>query len=487
MKKETQYFTANQNDLEKAALILRNEGTVIFPTETVYGLGADARNPEAVAKIFTAKGRPSDNPLIVHIAKEEQLYDLVAEVPEKAKKLMKAFWPGPLTLIFNKAEWVPKAVTGGLSTVGVRMPKEPIAHALLELSGIPVAAPSANLSGKPSPTAFSHVKEDMDGRVDAIIDGGNCRVGVESTVLDISGAIPVLYRPGGITREQLEAEIGEVQVVTKAKEGEAPKSPGLKYKHYAPKAEVRILKGTFDQAVRYGEKLSKKGKTAFLTFDEFPKLPAPLVTYSLGSRNLPEEAANRLFYALRELDHQEVSYILAPEIPDTGVWSAVKNRLYRAAGERVYDVSGGVQSVLFVCTGNTCRSPMAEGIFRKLAEENAKGIEVSSAGLFAGSSPASDHAIQVMQEKGIDISTHQSRQLTEQMMADADLILTMTESHRAMLLLNFPEYGEKVDTLSGWAGESEEVSDPYGGDTEIYRRTADQIEDYLQKGWAMHL
>lgn len=482
MKKNTLYFSDSQEDLTMASALLKQGGTVIFPTETVYGLGADALNPKAVEQIFLAKGRPSDNPLIVHIANREQLSGLVAEIPEKALILMDAFWPGPLTLIFKKSSSVPKTVTGGLDTVAIRMPKQPIAHKLLDIAQIPIAAPSANLSGKPSPTEFIHVKDDMDGRVDAIIDGGNCQVGVESTVLDISGETPVLYRPGGITKEEIEAHIGTIQVVTKAKEGETPKSPGLKYKHYAPDAEIQILKGSFDQVKNYAETMAKQYKTAILTFDEFPSFSGSVMMYSLGSKDKPEDAANRLFSALRFLDGENIEYILAPEIPDSGVWSAVRNRLYRAAGETIIDLNK--MSILFVCTGNTCRSPMAEGLMKMMTQN--ENCTVSSAGLYADGAPASKEAILTMQGFGIDISQHTSRQLTPEMIEEATLILTMTNAHRDMLLSITPQYKNKIRTLADWADASEDVADPFGGDIQLYQQTADQILELLKKGWRKH-
>lgn len=475
-KKETLHLSACENDLQIAADILSRGGTVIFPTETVYGLGANALLPEATKKIFAAKGRPSDNPLIVHIAERKQLASLVKEIPEVADTLIDAFWPGPLTLIFKKSDLVPKTVTGGLNTVAIRMPAQPVARQLLVLADIPVAAPSANLSGKPSPTNFSHVKHDMDGRVDAMIDGGNSRVGLESTVLDISGEIPVLYRPGGVTLEQLEALIGHVQVVTKAAVGETPKSPGLKYKHYAPDANIQILHGSTEQALNYCNSMARYHKVGVLTFDEFPSYPNHIITYSLGSIKKPEYAANRLFAALREMDLQQVEYIFAPEIPETGVWMAVKNRLYRAAGETIIDLT---KQILFVCTGNTCRSPMAEAIFRQMT--NAQ-IPVSSAGIFADGAPVSCNTISAMQEVGINISQHSSIQITREMIENAKLILTMTTSHARMLSAAFPEFKEKIQTLANWAKGDGDVSDPFGGDLDTYRQCRDEITQMIQKG-----
>ena len=479
-RKTTKYLTDDDADLQLAAEMLRNGGTVIFPTETVYGLGANALDPNAAAKIFKAKGRPSDNPLIVHISKMEDLKNIAAEVPESAKKLMDKFWPGPLTLIFKKKDRIPSAVTGGLDTVAVRMPQNRIARALIEKAGLPIAAPSANLSGKPSPTIIAHVKEDMDGRVDAVIDGGDCEVGLESAVLDVSVQPPVLYRPGRITAEDIESVIGEIKTVTKAAEGEKPKSPGLKYRHYAPKAEVRILHGSAEQVGRYASALCDKDKTGMLVFDEFPQFDDRLITYSLGSRRSPGDAAHRLFTALRVLDSKGVSVILAPEIPDNGLWSAVKNRLYRAAADTIIDLTKSVKSVLFVCTGNTCRSPMAEGLMKNL---DIDGIKALSAGIAAAEgAPASQNAVFAMQEKNIDLSGHRARQITRKMIDDSDLVLTMTEGHKNMLIHIMPDAADKIKTLAEWADSDMDISDPYGGDLERYRLCRNQIEKLLLKG-----
>lgn len=480
-KKDTKYLTPSPADLETAAAILRQGGTVIFPTETVYGLGANALSADAVKKIFAAKGRPADNPLIVHIADVTELSKLTADISPAAQKLIDAFWPGPLTLIFKKSPQIPSAVTGGLNTVAIRMPSSEIARKLLQITKLPIAAPSANLSGKPSPTSFRYVKADMDGRVDAIIDGGDCTVGVESAVLDVSGETPILFRPGKVTREQIENLIGPIKTVSHVQEGEAPKSPGLKYKHYAPNAKVLILHGSLEQVQDYINH-QKNLRVGMLVFDEFPPLYGIAAKRSLGSRSKPQEAAHRLFTALRELDDEKADVILAPEIPDSGIFSAVRNRLYRAAGGVILDLTKQNQKILFVCTGNTCRSPMAEGLLRS---QNST-FSVSSAGLFADGSPVSDHAVSALAELGIDISGHRSRQLTPAMAEEADLILTMTNAHRKMLEITIPQAASKTLTLSQWAGETGDVSDPFGGSQEDYNICRDQILTLIQKGLSLH-
>lgn len=239
------------DEIRQAGQIIRDGGLVAFPTETVYGLGANAMDAEAAAKVYQAKGRPSDNPLIAHIADVSMLEDLVTEVPEVAKKLMDAFWPGPMTLIFNKSDKVPKGTTGGLDTVAVRFPNNKIACSLIKAAGVSIAAPSANLSGKPSPTLGEHVVDDMDGRIDMIIDGGMVGMGLESTIIDVTVEPPMILRPGFITVEMAKKVVGDVTVdktiFKKPSEGLKPKAPGMKYRHYAPKADYRIFKGTADK------------------------------------------------------------------------------------------------------------------------------------------------------------------------------------------------------------------------------------------------
>lgn len=478
---ETKILTTADEDLKIAADILINGGNVIFPTETVYGLGADASCVSAVKNIFKAKGRPSDNPLIVHIGDMSQLDGIAEDVPDKAKLLTDKFWPGPLTVILKKCKNVPYETTAGLDTVAVRMPSSKTARRLIELARIPIAAPSANLSGKPSPTAAKHCIDDMTGRVDAIICGKDCEVGVESTVIDMSGEVPILLRPGGITAEQLREVLGRVDTATSVKEGEVPKSPGLKYKHYSPEAEVIILSGSTDEVYDYVKERAKEKKTGMLSFDEFPKIDG-IETISLGSVKKPEQAAQRLFGALREMDKRGAELVFAPEISDKNMWSAVRNRLYRAAGERVVKASRtDKKKVLFVCTGNTCRSPMAEAIFNRIAKEKGICAEAESAGLFADGGCASENSVAVLKELGIDIEGRKSRQVTTEMIEKADLVLTMSASHKAALM---KLGGDKVKTLAEYAGAAEDVTDPFGGSAEIYRQCRDLIYDLTEKAVA---
>lgn len=335
---KTQVLPVNEESIALAAKLLTQGELVALPTETVYGIAADARNGEAVHKIFEAKGRPQDNPLIVHIFGMEMLHGIVSEVPERAIKLAKAFWPGPLTMVMPRGPEVSDVTCAGLDTVGVRMPSHPVVQAVIQASGVAFAAPSANLSGKPSPTNAQDTLADMDGRLPLILDGGESMVGVESTVVSVIGDHPMLLRPGYITKEQMESVLGEEVLVSpaileKLKEGEVARSPGMKYKHYAPKAQVTILRGSFEAYQRYVADHAQEGVWALCFDGEGEKLPVPAIEY--GRNHDGTTQAHHLFTALRDLDRHgaQVVYARCPE--QDGVSMAVYNRLIRAAAFRV--------------------------------------------------------------------------------------------------------------------------------------------------------
>ena len=321
--------------------VLRRGGLCGMPTETVYGLAANALDETAVRRIFEAKGRPQDNPLIVHISRIEEWPALVREIPPDALALAEAFWPGPLTIILPKGDCIPDAVTCGLDTVAVRMPSHPIARAIIRAAGIPLAAPSANLSGKPSPTTASHVLHDMDGRIDLIVDGGDCSVGVESTVVTLCTDRPRLLRPGGVTPEMLRAVLGEVDV-DKAVLGELdadekPSSPGMKYKHYSPDADVRLVRGSAERFAAYAKQYPQD-ETLILCFDgEADAFDCD--TVSLGAPADGTAHAQRIFRALRDADTGGYRTVLIHCPGDRGVDLAVLNRLLRAAAFRIVDVN----------------------------------------------------------------------------------------------------------------------------------------------------
>ncbi len=343
---ETEFIKIDPENIDMDAMrrageIIAGGGLVAFPTETVYGLGASAVDSGAAEKIYAAKGRPSDNPLIVHVCSFEQIEELAENIPAYAKKLMQSFMPGPLTLILKKKSCIPDEVTANMDTVGIRFPSNPVAAALIKCSGVPIAAPSANISGKPSPTTARDVMEDMNGKIECIIDGGSCSVGVESTILDASGERPVLLRPGGITVDMIKEICPELKidshVLKSVAPDEQPKCPGMKYKHYAPDAEVTVIEGEMENVRAKINELLKENKgrvTGVLTMYDSAYDDAVII--NAGRQN--SEYARNLFSDLREFDRLGVEVVFAEFCENDGVGLAVKNRLYKSAGGRVIHV-----------------------------------------------------------------------------------------------------------------------------------------------------
>lgn len=330
-----------QADAALAAEILRQGGLVGIPTETVYGLGANGLDPEAVSHIFQAKGRPQDNPLILHIPEASWLERYCKEIPLTAYQLAQAFWPGPMTMILKRKDIVPDVVTAGMDTVGMRCPSHPLCREIIALAQVPVAAPSGNTSGRPSPTTAEHMLEDMNGKIDAIVDGGPCSVGVESTIIDLTCQPPRLLRPGGITLEQLESELGEVAVdpaVTRLMgAGEKPKAPGMKYRHYAPKAPVTVVAGEGAASAAYIAAHAAPGD-GVICFDEYAGSFSQQVVRTMGPARDKGEQARHIFDDLRAFDHTQVSAIWA-QCPDSkGIGLAITNRLNKAAGFHIVEV-----------------------------------------------------------------------------------------------------------------------------------------------------
>ena len=328
------------DDIAEVASILKDGGVVAIPTETVYGLAGNALKGECVKKIYEAKGRPSDNPLIVHISNISQWAPLVREIPETAIALAEKFWPGPLTIILPKSDIIPAEISGGLDTVAVRMPSDEIARAIISGCGFPLAAPSANTSGKPSPTCASHVTEDLDGKIDAIVDSGECSVGIESTVITLATDIPRLLRPGGITPEMLTEVLGEIEiddaVYNKLHEGAEAASPGMKYKHYSPDAKVLIVKGCFDNYKKYIEDTAEEGDVALCFEEEVNNLKIKCITY--GRKDDPSSQAKNIFDALRKVDEEKAKTVYARFPENEGIGLAVFNRLVRAAAFNIIEV-----------------------------------------------------------------------------------------------------------------------------------------------------
>lgn len=330
-------------ELQKAGDIILKGGLVAFPTETVYGLGGDARNPEASAKIYAAKGRPSDNPLIVHIADIKDLDYIAKDIPEEAYKLANAFWPGPLTMILKKTDYIPLQTTGGLETVAVRMPSHKIAQEFIKAAGGFVAAPSANLSGKPSPTIAKYVIQDMDGRIDMIIDGDGVEIGLESTIVDLTSSTPMILRPGYITKEMLDQVLGAVdvdQTILDANSSVAPKAPGMKYRHYAPQGDLVLVEGDEKKVVAYINEqtrlhMSHGEKTGVIgTLENASQYCADSIKIA-GSKKEEDAIAHQLYTFLREFDDEQIQYIYAESFQTKGFGQAIMNRLLKAAGHKV--------------------------------------------------------------------------------------------------------------------------------------------------------
>ena len=327
----------------RAGRILKDGGLVAFPTETVYGLGGDALNPESSKKIYAAKGRPSDNPLIVHVCRWEDVAPIVEEIPKEAEKLAAAFWPGPMTMIFNKSSLVPYETTGGLDTVAVRFPSNKIAAAMIRAGGGYIAAPSANKSGRPSPTEALYCKKDLEGEVEMIIDGGQVGIGLESTIIDLTEEKPTILRPGYITKEMLEKVLGEVDVdrtIIAPNSGIRPKAPGMKYRHYAPQGDLAIVEGSPEHVVSYINEACGKAKaegkvTGIICTDETRDRYQADYVYSAGTRSDEETVARQLFKILREFDDDGAQVLFSESFAGGGICMAIMNRLMKAAGQKV--------------------------------------------------------------------------------------------------------------------------------------------------------
>ena len=495
MKTRIEKIDQNKIDMEliaQAGEILKNGGLVAFPTETVYGLGANALDQEGARKTYEAKGRPSDNPLIVHICDYESLFEIAGDIPECTKVLAERFWPGPLTLIFQKSEKVPYGVTGGLETVAVRMPDHKIALALIAAAGGFVSAPSANTSGRPSPTAAEHVAEDLDGRIDMILDGGNVDIGVESTILDMTVTPPMILRPGAVTKEMLEEVLGEVEVdstILSAKSEEAPKAPGMKYRHYAPKAQMTLVEGSVHDTIRAIRQLAyeadRQGKRVGIiasteTADQYTKG----IVKTIGNRENKLSVARNLYAVLRRFDEEQVDVIYSEAFPEDGIGQAVMNRLGKAAGHRVVPAEEIVKlqplrRIIFVSQDDNCRAAGAERLLR--SKELLQEYDIGSRGLVVlFPEPINPKAEEVFKEHGICLEGHQAEALTEADLTEETLVLTMEETQKWKIVSDF-QFVKNVYTFYEYLDLKGEIFSRYGQPLEAYEQMYQEMNNLTNK------
>ena len=478
--------------IKEAGEILKKGGLVAFPTETVYGLGANALDEKAAMKTYAAKGRPSDNPLIVHIAEYEALEGITVDVPEDTKKLADTFWPGPLTMIFKKGDSVPYGTTGGLDTVAVRMPSDRIAAALIKAAGGYVSAPSANTSGRPSPTTAQHVAEDLSGKIDMIIDGGIVDIGLESTILDMTVVPPMILRPGAITKEMFEEVIGEVSVdktILDSTSKEKPKAPGMKYRHYAPKAELKIAEGTLVEEVGAIRQLAHKAKLdgrkiGIIATNETEKFYEYGIVKNIGTRENDKTIARNLYGVLREFDDEDVDEIYSESFAVTGIGSAIMNRLEKAAGHVRLD-AGSIyrqqkyHKIMFVSNTDTSRGVMCAQILKGMCLNDYYCID-SRGMVVLFEEPVNQKAEAVMISNKLEVSNHMSQQLNEDDIDENTLVLTMDESLKERIIA---EYGERdnVFSLCDFIGVFVDIPNPYGKALQAYGECYEVLVRLMKK------
>lgn len=459
--------------LDKAADAIKCGQVVAIPTETVYGLGANALSEESAKRIYEVKGRPSDNPLIVHISEIEEANDLAVNLPESFFTLAKAFWPGPLTMIVKKSDKIPLSVTGGLDTVGIRMPDNDYTRYIIKKSGCPIAAPSANISGTVSATKAEYVYDDFNGKIPYIIDSGSSKIGLESTVINLTLDKPTILRPGKVTLEEIIKYLPDAvyhSSLLKDEEIENPASPGMKYRHYSPSCPVVLIRGGLSTAERYILENIKENE-AVLYFDEQKRISHITPGYCLGKYSNPDKCGEMIFSYLRDADKAGYEKIYITALPEKGFGLSVMNRLKKSAGENLVTL----KDIVFVCTGNTCRSPMAEFILKSYNIENlyvkSRGLDVCCMSGMAFNSQ------KALKDNDIPFGEFKSTQLTYGDVADADFVFTMTESQRAVIIRAFPEFKDKILTLK----EDGDIKDPYMHSEGFYQATFDEIRVALEK------
>ena len=471
--KKTDKNQIDKEVIREAGDILKKGGLVAFPTETVYGLGADALQEEAAKKTYEAKGRPSDNPLIVHIADYEDLKKIAVNIPAETDALAAHFWPGPLTMIFEKSDIVPYGTTGGLDTVAVRMPSDPVAAGLIRAAGGFVSAPSANTSGRPSPTTAEHVLEDLGGKIDMVIDGGSVEIGLESTILDMTVEPPMILRPGAITADMFEEVIGPVSVdetILGSESKKPPKAPGMKYRHYAPKARLAIVEGDLREEILAIRQLayaaSREGKkVGIIATDE----TLPFYKYGLvkdiGTRENEKTIARNLYRILREFDEEDVDTIYSESFAMQGIGKAIMNRLEKAAGHLRISAAAVVKEqryrrIIFVSSADSARGPMAAELLRQ--EDLEQEYVIDSMGIVVlFPEPANQKAEAIMKSAGMTLAQHTSRQFNDENLQDDVLILAINEAAKSKLLAEY-QNAVNVYTINEFAEDETEIPDPYG-------------------------
>lgn len=477
--------------VEEAGEVLKAGGLVAFPTETVYGLGADALNEEAARKTYEAKGRPSDNPLIVHIADYEALDFITADRPEQTKELADQFWPGPLTMIFQKSEQVPPGTTGGLETVAVRMPDHPAALALIRAGGGYVSGPSANTSGRPSPTSAGHVEEDLGGKIDIILDAGPVEIGVESTIVDMTVTPPMILRPGAITAEMLSEVLGEVTVdkaILDENSQEAPKAPGMKYRHYAPKAQLMIVEGEPEESVKAIKQIAYEQtrlgyRVGIIASSEYAGRYTTGLVKAIGSRENENTVAKNLYRVLREFDDDGVDYIYSESFTSGGIGEAVMNRLMKAAGRHVIDAAEIMKlqqyrRILFVSKGDTCRGPMAAELLKK--QPLIQEYQIASRGMVVlFPEPANPIAQEIMKSHQMSIADHEAAALTEADLDSDTLVLVMEETQKWKIVSDY-ENVKNVYTLNEFIGVGNEIHATYGKPLQDYAKTYETVKRFME-------
>lgn len=480
---ETKQFRVMPGDdlkeiLKEPGKILREGGLVAFPTETVYGLGGDAENAASSRKIYAAKGRPSDNPLIIHIADFSQMEAIAQELVPEAKILADAFWPGPLTMIVRKNDRIPMETTGGLDTVAVRMPSHPVARQLILTSGCMIAAPSANTSGRPSPTRAEHVSDDLAGKIDAIIDGGPVEIGLESTIVDLSDGIPTVLRPGYINLRMLEDVLGQdcVRMDPGLMEEDTrlrPKAPGMRYKHYAPRGDLKIVEGSEGDVVETINRLSAKAieegrRVGIIASSETKSRYLQGDIAEIGARSDDKAIARHLFGILRRFDDDGIERIYSEAFDTPRMGTAIMNRLIKAAAHQVIRAGRRVTRVIFVSGRGVCRAPMAAELMRR--QRLIRPVEILARGrLVLFPEPINQKVQAVLQGKGMELADYESRVLKNEEISDTTLVFTMDAAQRADIIQRFAGADENnTYVLSYYVGDELDILNPYGGNLQQY-------------------